>query len=237
METIANANFSDFANDVAEVQELLKQKVTLVKGEEGKNNVSRTDAQVYNYVAKGATKVDLSGENWLDRTSAENMACTQISGDVMKEVIGYKLPEIKVATARSTGVKCSYFVTNEGKVFVWPPYVHKKTLWVNGETKLVDSKGNDILPTGLEAYPKSGSFIFDIGNAKIKVASGYPPTELFDNKGRNNITYNLVINNPNDLYEKTGITIFFNARETNGDQHKSPLGREANVLYRLGDAD
>lgn len=188
-DTIENANFSNFANNIAEVQNLLDQKVIALKGIEGKNGVQRTDAQVYNYVAKGATLVDKEGKNWLTRSLAEKMACTQLSGDAMPKVLDYELPEIKTSTIYTNSVKCSYFVTKNGTVFVWPPYIYNNELYVNGDTKLVDENGNAYTPESGEVYTEIASessdlrkrFKFQVNNVEIVVAAiGIPKnSEVF----------------------------------------------------------
>ncbi len=171
-DTIENANFSNFANNIAEVQNLLDQKVVALKGIEGKNGVQRTDAQVYNYVAKGATLVDKEGLSWLPRLYAEKMHCTLLSGD-MNKIINYELPEIKTSTIYTNSIKCSYFVTKTGTVFIWPPYIYNDELYVNGATKLVDENGNSYTPESGEVYIQRGDtsrvFSFNVDGIKIVV--------------------------------------------------------------------
>lgn len=103
------------------------------------------------------------------------MACTQLSGDAMPEVIDYELPEIKTSTIYTNSVKCSYFVTKTGTVFVWPPYIYNNELYVNGDTKLVDENGNAYTPESGEVYTKRGEknkiFIFEVDNSKIVVGA------------------------------------------------------------------
>lgn len=166
-DTIENANFSNFTNNVAEVQGLLDQQAVTLKGNEGKEGVSRTDAQVYNFIAKGASLLDENTKYWLTRADATKIGCTQLSGDAMGEVIDYELPEIKVSTESANAVQCSYFVTNEGKVFVWPPYIYQDELYVNGDTKLEGVTATDPDASG-DVY---GDYTFKIGNATISVTA------------------------------------------------------------------
>lgn len=213
-DTIENANFSNFTNNVAEVQGLLTEKAVTLKGESGKDGVQRTDAQVYNYIAKGATLTDTDGKNWLTRADAESMACTQLKEAAMEEVIDYKLPEIKVSTYGSNNVKCSYFVTNEGKVFVWPPYIYQNELWVNGDTKVANATtGVAYSPDSGESYAGDKSVSFKVGNAVITIdaAANVPATS-------------------DAVKDFTSTaTIFY----TDGGSNASPIGREANVLFEL----
>ncbi len=174
-DTIENANFSNFTNNIAEVQNLLDQQAVTLKGIEGKNGVQRTDAQVYNYIAKGATLVDKDGKNWLTRAYAEKMHCTQLSGDAMPKVIDYELPKIKTSTQKLNSVECSYFVTKTGTVFIWPPYIYNNELYVNGDTKLVDENGNAYTPESGEVYTTyskpSATFRFDVDGVEILVGA------------------------------------------------------------------
>ncbi len=165
-DTIENANFSNFTNNVAEVQGLLDQQAVTLKGNEGKEGVSRTDAQVYNFLAKGATTFEDNTKYWLTRADASAIGCTQLSGDVMETVIDYELPPIKVSTSGANAVECSYFVTNEGKVFVWPPYIYEDNLYVNGDTQLPGVTATTPTNASGDVY---GKFEFAVGNAVISV--------------------------------------------------------------------
>lgn len=205
-DTIENANFSNFTNNVSEVQGLLDQQAVTLKGNEGKEGVSRTDAQVYNYIAKGATVVDEDGTAWLSRAHANSLAATKLSGDVMEKVIDYALPEIKVSTASSNSVKCSYFVTNEGKVFVWPPYIYENELYVNGDTKIEGATAD----SGEGVY--SGTVSFKVGNATINVVTTAIPGNQAD--------LETAITNNASIYYVDGTDA-------------TPQGAESNYLYTL----
>lgn len=212
-DTIENANFSNFTNNVSEVQGLLDQQAVTLKGNEGKEGVSRTDAQVYNYIAKGATLVDESGENWLSRADANEMTCTQLKAADMEKVIDYALPAIKVSTANSNGVNCSYFVTNEGKVFVWPPYIYENELYVNGDTKIPGAT-----PESGEVYPTTGgTFNFKVGNTTIYLSASAAPADQAA---------------VNTLMSGTDATKQYTIYYTDGT-NVSPVGAESTALYKL----
>ena len=208
---LENAKFSNFVNNVAEVQALLDMEAVTLKGNEGMNGIARTDAQVYNYVAKGATVSDITGDNWLSRASAQYMDCTQLKESAMEDVIDYALPQIKVSTLNSSSVKCSYFVTNEGEVFVWPPYIYENQLWVNGDTKLVSENGA-YTPDSKEVY--SDGFTFEVGNTTIKVSnmSDAPTTE-------ENVRELVITDEKATIYYTDGTNV-------------SPAGIESETLYR-----
>ena len=111
----------------------LQERVTTVKGEEAAKGTSRTDAQVYNYVAKGATK----NSEWLSKGYADALNATRIEPDVIKNVLGLKnLNTIKVNTEKGQGIEVSYFVTRSGDVFVWPPYEYEEKFYVNDDKSI-----------------------------------------------------------------------------------------------------
>lgn len=170
-DTIDNANFSNFTNNVAEVQSLFQQQAINLKGQEGAKGVSRTDAQVYNFLATGATTIPESGEAWLSRADATDIKCTQLAPKYMKEAIDYELPTIKVATRDANSIECSYFVTSEGQVFVWPPYIHQNELYVNGQTKVM-SGDVAVSPESGEVYCEDGDFKFNVGTVEVTVTTG-----------------------------------------------------------------
>lgn len=161
-DTITNANFSNFANNIAEVQQSFDAVATTVKGMEAKNGTTRTDAQVYNYVAKGATAPDVNADKaakaWLSRSQADALPCTEISGDVAEDVYDRKLPVIKVNTDKATGGECTYFVTRTGKVFVWPPYEYEGEFYVTD----TDTVSGNIY----------GDFSFTLDGATVNVING-----------------------------------------------------------------
>ncbi|MBQ9280143.1 MAG: hypothetical protein IJ215_03765, partial [Clostridia bacterium] len=163
--TITNANWSTFTNAVGEVRTALQERVTTVKGEQAAKGITRSDAQVYNFVAKGGDIVreggpennngttvsgDVSGDvndAWISSAFANSLTATRIEPAVIKEVLGLKnLNTIKVNTPLATNREVSYFVTNKGDVFVWPPYEYEGKMYVN-ETTVVAETANT-LPTG-----------------------------------------------------------------------------------------
>ena len=54
-DTITNANFSTFTNNLGEVKTAFATVATTVEGQEAQKQISRTSSQVYNFVAKGGT--------------------------------------------------------------------------------------------------------------------------------------------------------------------------------------
>ncbi len=142
--TITNANWSTFTNALGEVRTALQERVTTVRGQEAQQGTQRTEAQVYNYVAKGA-----SGENqWLSRDVADSLSATEINKTVIQGDLGLKnLNEIRVNTSRASRVEVTYFVTKTGEVFIWPPYEYEGEFYVNEKTKLSDYGYTDATAT------------------------------------------------------------------------------------------
>ena len=189
--TITNANYSTFTNAVGEVRTALQERVTTVKGEEAAKGRTRTDAQVYNFVAKGGDIVrqggynnangttvsgDISGDNnaaWLSRGAANLLSATRIEPTVIKEALGLKnLNTIKVNTDKGQGIEVSYFVTRSGDVFVWPPYEYEGKYYVN------DNKNVTVAKDAANS-DKTDTIIDFGGNVKVYVsntASATAPT-------------------------------------------------------------
>ena len=155
--TITNANYSTFTNAVGEVRTALQERVTTVKGEEAAKGTTRTDAQVYNYVAKGATLET----QWLSRRMADQLTATRIEPDVIKNTLGLKnLNTIKVNTTKGQGIEVSYFVTRSGDVFVWPPYEYEGKYYVNDDKSITvsgDTDANIVFPGVTVAVDKNNA--------------------------------------------------------------------------------
>ncbi len=154
-DTITNANFSTFTNNVGEVVTSFKTVATTVEGQEAQQQITRTTAQVNNFVAKGGTLLEnetattlISGDYtdrdlaWLPRAMANTLAATQLNNEEMKEVLDMNLPSIKVNTEAGTGKPVSYFVTRNGTIFVWPPYEYQNEYYVNATVKVENSGDN-----------------------------------------------------------------------------------------------
>lgn len=175
--TISNANWSTFCNTVGEVRIALYEKAVTTKGEEAAAGMTRTDAQVYNFVAKGGNFLDRKSEEttyqWISRAQGNTLACTQITEDVIENALGLKnLNKVKVNTEKATGVTASYFVTGSGDVFVWPPFEHDNELYVNEETQITKADGTPIKADSKDAAKiyKDG-YTFKVGTVNITVSN------------------------------------------------------------------
>lgn len=170
-QTITNANFSNFTNNVSEVQQAISEVCTTLKGNEASRGTERNDAQVYNYAAKGATKLDPSGESWLTRGMSQELTATYVNPDTYKDVFGRDLPNMRVNTTNGSNKQVSYFLTRTGKVFIWPPYEYT----TDGQAGLYVMPGENAGYLGT----KSGDF-YIIGTGD-KVS--YDDVKLADIKG------------------------------------------------------
>ena len=141
--TIGRANYSKFVTNISEVQSAIRQKMVTVKGMMNANGTQVTDGQVYNYVAKGGT----SESDILVESKVPDYTVIKKTAD-----IGIKLPSMKVNTPTKTGAEVKYGVTDDGIVFIWPPFPHEEKYYIN-ENETVDA-----------------SVISDSGDIEIKVA-------------------------------------------------------------------
>ena len=126
-ETIGRAGFSGFTTDIDSVRTaFMTESIPTLMGEQTAKNNSVSEAQAYNFLAKGASTTLVpaaSGDHaWLSRAQAKAIQATRIEKESAKEAIGIDLPVRTVNTFGATGVEMSYFVTNKGDIFVWPPY-------------------------------------------------------------------------------------------------------------------
>ena len=129
--TVEKANYAKFATNISEVQSAIRQKALTLKGDEASKGNQLTDGQIYNYVAKGGkTDSDYVTENKLT-------GYTIIENDAD---IGIDLPTMKVNTEEKTGVKIVYAVTDDGNVFVWPPYGYEEGYYITDSSTITKDK-------------------------------------------------------------------------------------------------
>ena len=165
------AAFSKFTTQMGELQDAVKVAMLEAKADELLDGNQRTEAQLYNFIARGgyegfkyereesalAPGKGIPDEaKWLTLDDAEKMRATLIYKNKGKETIGQDLPVIKVETAYGVNQELSYFVTNKGTVFCWPPYVYDGKCYVNANanTRVTDFDGNEI-KEALDIKPRS----------------------------------------------------------------------------------
>ena len=126
--TIEKANYSKFVTNIGEVRDAFKVAATTFKGEPAAAGKEITDKQASNVVAKGLART-ASGDDILPNGKVP--VYTIIDKAKAKESVGIELPVIKVNTEEKTGVEVTYAVTDEGDIFVWPPYKYENKYYVN----------------------------------------------------------------------------------------------------------
>lgn len=146
-DTPDQAQFSGFTSEMGDLQDAVKAAMLEAKGTENIRGNNRTDAQLYNFVARGgydALPEDASGDaQWLIQSDAKTIPCTLINADYAEESIGTELPVRKVETEKGTKQELSYFVTPKGNVFCWPPYVYDGKSYVTANLTVKDENGKE----------------------------------------------------------------------------------------------
>ena len=131
--TIEKANYSKFVTNIGEVRDAFKVASTTFKGEQAALGNEITDKQANDVVAKGKART-ASGDDILANKNVP--VYTIIDKAKAKESVGIELPVIKVNTEEKTGVEVTYAVTDEGDIFVWPPYKYEGKYYVNDTATL-----------------------------------------------------------------------------------------------------
>ena len=147
--TIGKANYSKFVTNISEVQSAIRQKMITVKGTMMANGTEVTDGQIYNYIAKGGT----SESDILVESKVPDYTVIEKKAD-----IGIKLPVMKVNTPTQTGAEVKYAVTDNGVIFIWPPFPHEEKYYVN-ENETVDA----------DVISSSGELEIKVANKLLKI--------------------------------------------------------------------
>ena len=149
--TIGKANYSKFVTNISEVQSAIRQKMITVKGTMMANGTEVTDGQIYNYIAKGGT----SESDILVESKVPDYTVIEKKAD-----IGIKLPVMKVNTPTQTGAEVKYAVTDNGVIFIWPPFPHEEKYYVN-ENETVDA----------DVISNSGELEIKVADKLLKIES------------------------------------------------------------------
>ena len=178
----------EFLAFVAEIDSVRKAFVTEgvlnLMGEEATKNHEVSKAQAYNYLAKGGTTKLIPNKQkekaWLTKAQAEILPCTRIESDAAKEAIGIYLPKRKVETFKSKDTDMSYFVTNKGDIFVWPPFYRASDgLFYINDTTVVNGKSTGEIYKVTEEEMYKDGFTFVINGVDIKIlATGKDVLEI-----------------------------------------------------------
>ena len=178
-ETIGRSGFSGYVTDIDSVRTaFMTEGIPTLMGEEETKNNTVTKAQAYNYLARGINTNSYSKAEkksaWLSKSQAANIPCTEIEKETAKDAIGIKLPKRKVNTFDASGIEISYFVTNKGDIFTWPPYYRSDDglFYVNDTIYVRGSKvtsGDWIISGDDEAEMYKDGFAFMVNGVEIKV--------------------------------------------------------------------
>ena len=122
-----------------------------VKGTMMANGTEVTDGQIYNYIAKGGT----SESDVLVESKVPDYTVIEKEAD-----IGVKLPVMKVNTPTQTGAEVKYAVTDNGVIFIWPPFPHEEKYYVN-ENETVDA----------DVISNSGELEIKVADKLLKIES------------------------------------------------------------------
>ena len=176
-ETIGRAGFSGFTTDIDSVRTaFMTESIPNLMGEQTAANNAVSNSQAYNFLAKGASTTLIPDANkehaWLSRSQADTIPCTRIEKESALEAIGIELPVRTVNTYNATGVEVSYFVTNKGDIFVWPPYARSDDglFYVNDQITVVTPAGNEISGED-ESLMYEDEFEFVVNGVTIKTAA------------------------------------------------------------------
>ena len=115
------------------------------------NGTEVTDGQIYNYIAKGGT----SESDILVESKVPDYTVIEKEAD-----IGIKLPVMKVNTPSKTGAEVKYAVTDNGVIFIWPPFPHEEKYYVN-ENETVDA----------DVISSSGELEIKVADKLLKIES------------------------------------------------------------------
>ena len=164
--------FSNFSIDVDTVNIACMQAAQDALSNAVASGMAISEAQAYNLVAKGSITEDEGGVSYdvLTRFQAAAIPCTRIEKEKANQILDIDLPELKVNTPNNKNIEASFFITNEGDVFVWPPFLYdgKFYLNVNREVKTPDGI---IIDKENESIMYEDGFEFVIDNVTIKISN------------------------------------------------------------------
>ena len=147
----------------------------LIYSETQKNNAIN-ESQAYNYLAKGGTTLYLTDEDkefiWLSRACAKAIPCTRVEEKARQHLMEREFPIYTVDTLNATDVQVSYFITNTGELFMWPPYKNEDTgnFYVDEWTRVVTPEGIEISEENEYLMYEDG-FEFVVDGIIIKVSA------------------------------------------------------------------
>ncbi len=200
-DTPDQAAFSAFTQEMGELQDAVKLAMLTAKGEEQLKGNQRTEAQVYNFIARGGYE-GFEDENkdvkekwpefeeipldnkWVVISDAEELQCTLINKRFAKNSIGMNLPKREVETYWGTNREMSYFVTPKGNVFCWPPYVYDGKSYVNADTTI---KSDTIVDIVKDENGKWITKITNVGTKEFDIVEGKDTSNWYIHFGNDEV--------------------------------------------------
>ena len=95
------AAFSGFTSEMGDLQDNVTAAMLTAKGEEAIRGNQRSEAQLYNFIARGGKTV-VADNQWLTQADADGIPCTLINRAKAVDTLGANLPVRKVETAKGT---------------------------------------------------------------------------------------------------------------------------------------
>ncbi len=167
LDTAGQAQFSGFATEMGAIQDSFKQAQITVRGIEIGRGHDVTEAQIYNYLARGANESGDIQQNesgdakWLTRSQARDIPCTPINRAYATNNLDLKVR--KVETDQASNEIVSYFITPKGNVFCWPPYPYNGKSYVTNEITAKNSAGEEYDDTNATKSTESPVITFPNG--------------------------------------------------------------------------
>ena len=148
--TIKRATYTKYTSNMKQLQDALDVSAMKVRSQTIVKGKLLSNAQLYNYIAKGGTTE-------LDFVEKGKEPSYTVITD--NSSIDMDLPEFNVNTNDKTGVKIVYAVTGDGTVFAWPPYKYKDEYHLNDNDTVgadkVGATGNvDVIISGKDTVIK-----------------------------------------------------------------------------------
>ena len=141
----SQAAFAGFASEMGDLQDTVAVAMLTAKGNEAIIGNRRTDAQLYNFVARGGYD-SISGEEWLNEEDASNISYTKIDSNYAANSLGISLPNRKTTNSMGEVTQMSYYVTPKGNVFCWPPYEFDGKRYVTSNVLVTENaSGEEII--------------------------------------------------------------------------------------------
>ena len=136
---IDEANYSTLTSDIDEIKMVLDEKVAIMQGELVAQKKPIKKEQIYNYIAKGGATED-------DFLKVEELPAYTIIEDLAK--LGADVSDRVSESSKGNLLAVKYAVTQEGEIFIWPPYDYNGDLLVTPDDKIDDINQNEIVING-----------------------------------------------------------------------------------------